>query len=120
MSFSNASEDSILGKWKLVAVEQNGQSKKIDSSVLVVFSEEGDIKKVTGNTSKNFFSGLFNVKKKKKIEIQGFMATRLKEDETTEKFLKWFEKAEAFKVEDDVLKISVENEEASLEFHKSN
>lgn len=100
------SEEALVGTWKLIELSQDGKTTSVSDPIKVVFATEGKIGKFTGNTKGNLFSGLFNLKSKKQISIDGLMATKMKDSQLSADFLEAFESVDTYKLESDVLMLS--------------
>ena len=118
ISFYSKSEEAILGKWELIEIIENGQIVEISDPIKVDFSVEGKLGKFTGNTKKNFFSGLFDLKSKKQIQIQGLMATKMPDTDVSKKFLKYFGKISSYSFDNEALILSNDDLSQNLKLRK--
>ncbi len=108
------SEEALVGTWKLKEITINGNSIQVQEPIKVVFATEGKIGKFTGNTKKNLFSGLFDLKSRKEIAINGLMSTKMKDSELSREFLVAFEKMSAYQLNGEVLVLSDHSKSKSI------
>ncbi len=119
LSTLKPSEEDLVGLWKASQYTQNGVTKDISSiNITLQCSVEGRLGKFSGSTDKNFFSGLYDVKSKKGIEIQGFILTDFKDNEETTTFLNALKDANAFQRSENQLIFNNSQNKIDLVFTK--
>ncbi len=110
--FFKPSEKDLVGFWEVDQYLMKKQKQPIDDlNISLQCSVEGDMGKFTGINGKNIFSGLYEIKSKKEITLQGLMTTKYDETEISKSFIESFRKVSKFiLVENKLLLINDEND----------
>ncbi|MGB3468524.1 MAG: META domain-containing protein [Cyclobacteriaceae bacterium] len=114
------SEEDLVGFWKVDQYSKQNENLPVENlNFTLQCSVEGRIGKFTGRTEKNFFSGLYEIKSKKQIELKGLMSTKYEESHVSKSFIESFQSVSEFTLEDDKLLLTNDRDGAVIVLTKT-
>lgn len=114
------SEEDLVGFWKVEQYSKSNQNLPVEKlNFSIQCSVEGDIGKFSGRTEKNFFSGLYEIKSKKEIELKGLMSTKFEESQVSKSFIKSFGSVSKFVLEDNKLLLTNDKDQSVIVLTKT-
>jgi len=119
IGFVKPSEEDLVGLWKAAKVQFSSEIKDLSgANISMQCSVEGKLGKFSGNTNKNFFSGLYNVKSKNEISIDGFISSNFKDSEEAKSFIETIKKIDHFIIENESLIFLNKTDDTKLIFSR--